>query len=48
MTREKRTKKTKYRTLSLPSRLADDIQEIIDEFGYWPSLGASVREEPPS
>ena len=44
MTREKRTKKNKYRTVSLPRRLADDIQEIIDEFGYWPSLEAFVRE----
>ncbi len=37
-------KKIKYKTVSLPSRLADDIQELMDEFGYWPSLGAFVRE----
>jgi len=37
-------KKIKYRTVSLPSRLADDIQKLMDEFGYWPSLGAFVRE----
>ena len=36
--------KTKYKTVSLPSRLTDDIQELIDEFGYWPSLGSFVRE----
>lgn len=34
----------KYRTVSLPIGLADDIQELMDEFGYWPSVGAFVRE----
>ncbi len=37
-------KKTKYKTISLPRGLTDDIWELIDEFGYWPSLGAFVRE----
>lgn len=37
-------KKIKYRTVSLPSRLADDIQKLIDEFEYWPSMSAFVRE----
>ena len=44
LTREKKAKKIEYKTVSLPSRLADDIQELMDEFGYWPSLGAFVRE----
>lgn len=44
MTRERKSKKVKYSTVSLPRRLADDIQEIIDECGYWPSLSAFVRD----
>jgi len=44
MPRDPKPKKTEYRTVSLPRRLAEDIQEIIDEFGYWPSMGAFVRE----
>ncbi len=44
MPREPKSKKTEYKTVSLPRRLADDIQEIMDEFGYWPSLGAFIRE----
>lgn len=37
-------KKTKYKTVSLPTGLTDDIQEIMNKFGYWPSLGSFVRE----
>ncbi len=44
MTRKKKAKKIEYKTVSLPRRLADDIQTLMDEFGYWPSLGAFVRE----
>jgi len=44
LTKNKKSKKVEYRTVSLPRRLADDIQEFMDEFGYWPSLGAFVRE----
>ena len=44
MTRERKTRKIEYRTVSLPRRLADDVQTLMDEFGYWPSLGAFVRE----
>jgi len=38
------SKKNKYRTVSLPRALTDDIQKIIDEYGYWPSMSAFVRE----
>jgi len=34
----------RYRTVSLPRGLADDVQEPVDEFGYWSGLGAFVRE----
>jgi len=44
LTRESRSKKVKWKTVSIPRGLADDIQKIIDEFGYWPSLGAYIRE----
>lgn len=34
----------KYRTVSLPTGIADDIEELIEKLGYWPSVGAFVRE----
>ncbi|GAH56351.1 unnamed protein product [marine sediment metagenome] len=34
----------KYRTVSIPIGIADDIKEIIEKLGYWPSVGAFVRE----
>jgi len=37
-------KKTKYKTVSLPRGLSDDIQKLMDKSGYWPSLGSFVRE----
>ncbi|KKM99674.1 hypothetical protein LCGC14_1145510 [marine sediment metagenome] len=37
-------KETKYKTVSLPKGLADDVKRLIDELGYWPSLSAFVRE----
>lgn len=36
--------KRKYRTVSLPSGVADAIQQLIDELGFWPSVGAFARE----
>jgi len=34
----------KYSTVSLPRGIADAVDELIDELGYWPSRGAFVRE----
>lgn len=34
----------KWKTVSLPRALTDDIQELIDESGYWPSMGSFIRE----
>ena len=34
----------KWKTVSLPKALTDDIQELIDESGYWPSMGSFIRE----
>jgi len=34
----------KYRTVSLPIGLANDVEAIIEELEYWPSVGAFVRE----
>ncbi len=36
--------KTKYATVSLPRGITDEIDELIDELGFWPSRGAFVRE----
>ena len=37
-------KKRKYATVSIPTRIAEDIDRLIKELGYWPSKGAFVRE----
>ena len=34
----------KYVTISLPKGIADTVDELIEELGYWPSRGAFVRE----
>jgi len=34
----------RWKTVSIPKRLADDIQKLIDELGYWPSVGSFMRE----
>lgn len=34
----------KYKTVSVPAPLAADVNEIMEEAGYWPSLSAFVRE----
>jgi len=36
--------KSKYATISLPIKIADEIDELIEGLGYWPSRGAFVRE----
>jgi Arc/MetJ-type ribon-helix-helix transcriptional regulator len=37
-------KNRKYSTVSIPTRIAEDIDRLIEELGYWPSKGAFVRE----
>ena len=34
----------KYVTISLPIGIADDIDMLIEELGYWPSRGAFARD----
>ena len=34
----------KYATISIPVALAEAIDELNKELGYWPSRGAFVRE----
>jgi len=38
----KKTKK--YRSISLPTKLINKIEHIINELGYWPSIAAFIRE----
>ena len=33
-----------YVTISILKSIADDIDELIEEYGYWPSRGAFARE----
>jgi Arc/MetJ-type ribon-helix-helix transcriptional regulator len=37
-------KKRKYTTVSIPTRIAEDIDRLIEELEYWPSKGSFVRE----
>ena len=34
----------KYVTISIPAALAEAIDELNEDLGYWPSRGAFVRE----
>jgi len=34
----------KYRTVSIPRPLADDVAKFLEEVGYWPSLSSFIRE----
>ena len=34
----------KYSTVSIPRGIAEAIDELIEDLGYWPSRGAFVRE----
>ena len=34
----------KYATSSIPIGIADEIDTLIEELGYWPSRGAFARE----
>ncbi len=36
--------KSKYRTVSITRGLTDDVDKLIDELGYWPSISSFVRE----
>ncbi len=38
------SRKRRYVTISLPRGIAEDIDRLIEEIGYWPSKGAFVRE----
>jgi len=38
------SKKRKYVTASIPIGIANDIDKLIEELGYWPSKGSFVRE----
>lgn len=40
---EKKSDKIKYENISLPRCLIEDVQEIIDELGYWIDLDEFVR-----
>jgi metal-responsive CopG/Arc/MetJ family transcriptional regulator len=36
--------KSKYANISIPKSIANEIDELIEELGYWPSRGAFARE----
>ena len=37
-------KKSRYKTVSLPWGVAEAIERLIEELGFWPSVGAFARE----
>ena len=42
--RRKRRKGAKFATISLPVRLIEEIERIVETFGYWPTKTSFVRE----
>jgi Arc/MetJ-type ribon-helix-helix transcriptional regulator len=38
------TTDSKYATVSIPRGIANAIDELVEELGYWPSRGSFVRE----
>ena len=38
------TEITKYRTVSIPTGITDDVEKLIQELRYWPSISSFVRE----
>jgi len=42
--RRKRRKGAKFATISLPVRLIEEIERIVETFGYWPTKTDFVRE----
>lgn len=37
-------KQGKYRTVSLPTGITDEVDKLIEELRYWPSVSSFVRE----
>lgn len=42
--KRKREVEYKYRSVSVPVKLIREIERIVSELGYWPSVTAFVRE----
>jgi len=36
--------KNKYRTVSIPKGITDEVEKLIEELRYWPSISSFVRE----
>ena len=36
--------RNKYRTVSLPKGITDEVEKLIEELRYWPSISSFVRE----
>ncbi|MFQ5711341.1 MAG: ribbon-helix-helix domain-containing protein [Candidatus Geothermarchaeales archaeon] len=42
--RQRKEKLVRYASISLPQAVVERIDELIEEFGYWPSRAAFIRE----
>ena len=38
------SERSKYRTVSIPVGITDEIERLIEELRYWPSISSFVRE----
>ena len=36
--------KGKFRTVSIPKGITDEVEKLIEELRYWPSISSFVRE----
>ncbi len=37
-------RKSKYRTVSIPKGITDEVEKLIEELQFWPSISSFVRE----
>jgi metal-responsive CopG/Arc/MetJ family transcriptional regulator len=33
-----------YKSISIPARLLEEIEKLVEELGYWPTKTAFIRE----
>jgi len=38
------SERKKYRTVSIPTGITDEVEHLIEQLRYWPSVSSFVRE----
>ena len=42
--KEKKTKRLPYSSISIPTRTLVEVEKLVREMGYWPTMTAFIRE----